>query len=250
MGDTTFVSKTTKIPAAWCNEVNTLVHTILNAATTAAEVKTALSLVAGTDVQAYNALLLAIAGLTPTDGNIIVGDGSTFVAEAGAAARASLGLVIGTDVQAQADQSIIQVVEATTYTTYSSHTTVISQDDTIPQNTEGEEIITVAITPKSAANRLRITANIPMYEITAGQAAILALFQDSTASAVAVSILNAIIGSVQITYEMAAGTTSSTTFKLRVGPTGAATVYINGGSSPSRLFGGISAVRLRVDEIG
>lgn len=38
--------------------------------------------------------------LTPTDGNFIVGNGTTWVAEAGATARASLGLVIGTDVQA------------------------------------------------------------------------------------------------------------------------------------------------------
>jgi len=48
--------------------------------------------VIGTDVQAYDADLTAIAALTPTDGNIIVGDGSTWVAESGATARTSLGL--------------------------------------------------------------------------------------------------------------------------------------------------------------
>ena len=41
-----------------------------------------------------------VAGLAVTDGNFIVGDGSNFVAESGATARASLGLTIGTDVQA------------------------------------------------------------------------------------------------------------------------------------------------------
>ena len=41
-----------------------------------------------------------IAALTPTDGNIIVGDGTDWVAESGATARTSLGLAIGTDVQA------------------------------------------------------------------------------------------------------------------------------------------------------
>ena len=41
-----------------------------------------------------------VAGLAVTNGNIIVGDGSNFVAESGATARASLGLTIGTDVQA------------------------------------------------------------------------------------------------------------------------------------------------------
>ena len=41
-----------------------------------------------------------VAGLAVTDGNIIVGNGTNFVAESGATARASLGLTIGTDVQA------------------------------------------------------------------------------------------------------------------------------------------------------
>ena len=44
--------------------------------------------------------LEAIAALTPTDSVFIVGDGSTWVAETGATARASLGLTIGTDVLA------------------------------------------------------------------------------------------------------------------------------------------------------
>ena len=57
-------------------------------------------LVVGTDVQAYNAKLAAIAGLAVTDGNIIVGNGSTFVAESGSTARTSLGVAIGSDVQA------------------------------------------------------------------------------------------------------------------------------------------------------
>ena len=39
-----------------------------------------------------DAQLQDVAGLTPTDGNIIVGDGANFVAESGATARTSLGL--------------------------------------------------------------------------------------------------------------------------------------------------------------
>jgi hypothetical protein len=44
--------------------------------------------------------LVDIGDLTPTDSNIIVGNGTTWVAESGATARTSLGLAIGTDVQA------------------------------------------------------------------------------------------------------------------------------------------------------
>lgn len=58
----------------------------------ASEVRSDLSLVVGTNVQAYDAGLNAIAGLATTDGGFIVGNGSTFVLETGATARTSLGL--------------------------------------------------------------------------------------------------------------------------------------------------------------
>jgi len=69
-------------------------------ASTAGDARTNLGLAIGSDVQAFDAQLSDIAGLTPTDGNIIIGDGSNFVLESGATARASLGLTIGTHVQA------------------------------------------------------------------------------------------------------------------------------------------------------
>lgn len=46
----------------------------------------------GVQVQAYDIDLDAIAALTATDGNFIVGNGTTWVAESGATARTSLGL--------------------------------------------------------------------------------------------------------------------------------------------------------------
>jgi hypothetical protein len=60
-------------------------------ATSASAARTALGLEIGTNVQAFDAQLSDIAGLTPTDSNFIVGDGSNFVLESGATARASLG---------------------------------------------------------------------------------------------------------------------------------------------------------------
>jgi hypothetical protein len=50
--------------------------------------------------QASDAQLTDIAGLTPSDSNFIVGNGSNFITESGATARTSLGVSIGSDVQA------------------------------------------------------------------------------------------------------------------------------------------------------
>jgi hypothetical protein len=61
-------------------------------ASDAATARTNLGLVIGTNVQAYDAELTAIAALAVTDGNFIVGNGTTWVAESGATARTSLGL--------------------------------------------------------------------------------------------------------------------------------------------------------------
>jgi len=61
-------------------------------------IRTNLGLAIGTDVQAYDADLTALGGLAKADGNIIVGNGSTWVAESGATARTSLGVdAAGTD---------------------------------------------------------------------------------------------------------------------------------------------------------
>lgn len=64
-------------------------------ASTAAGARSNLGLTIGVDVQAYNLRLSAIAALAVADGNIIVGDGATWVAESGATARTSLGVGTG-----------------------------------------------------------------------------------------------------------------------------------------------------------
>ena len=67
-------------------------------ASNASDARTNLGLAIGSDVQAYDAQLADVAGLTPSDGGFIVGDGTNFVVESAATARTSLGVdAAGTD---------------------------------------------------------------------------------------------------------------------------------------------------------
>lgn len=148
--------------------------------------------------------------------------------------------------------AFIQSVEASPYKTASGHTTVIPFDDSIPQQAEGEEIITVSITPTSSTSRLRIFAEFDVCGLTNSGIVIAALFQDATSNAIAAansSGLGVWNSGLSLYHEMAAGTTSEITFKVRIGPTSSQTLYINRGSSVTPIFGGIAAVRMRVEEL-
>lgn len=147
---------------------------------------------------------------------------------------------------------VVQRVEGTPYTTFATTTTVIPNDDTIPQNTEGSEYVNVTITPKNSSNRLVIEAYASAISADAARAIAGAIFQDSTAGALAAAqvTIHAVnyYAPLAVKHEMAAGTTSATTFKFRIGPSVGGTASINGTTS-GRTLGGINAVRISVTEI-
>jgi hypothetical protein len=148
--------------------------------------------------------------------------------------------------------SVIQRVNTQTGSV-STGTTQMPLDDTIPQNTEGDEYMTLAITPTNASNILYIDVLLNA-ATTVGAASqfSVALFQDSTAGALAAVAQGAIdsgqMMSVRLTHKMTAGTTSATTFKVRAGGNGAGTTTFNGRSS-GRLFGGVMASSITITEI-
>lgn len=148
------------------------------------------------------------------------------------------------------DGVVIQRVVAST-SAVGTTSANIPVDDTIPQNTEGAEFLTVTITPQATTNSLRILFSGFVGHDTLGQNVAVALFQDSTAGALA-AVFNTAAGvnygkTHVLQYEMAAGTTSATTFKIRMG-TGAGTLTVNGVFG-GRLFGGVAATFLVVEEV-
>lgn len=131
-------------------------------------------------------------------------------------------------------------------------TGTVAYDDTIMQNDEGGEFMTLAITPTSATNKLKIDVCFNGSANAGNKITTVGLFQDSTADALAeatvfVSITNS-PHNVNFTHFMTAGTTSATTFKVRAGNDTSSTLTFNG-QNGSRKGGGRYASSMTITEI-
>lgn len=131
-------------------------------------------------------------------------------------------------------------------------TTLIPYDDTIPQNTEGDEYMTLAITPTSATNILIIDVRAFVGSSGSTNRMTTAIFQDSTVGALAAGAIiadnTATAHRIGVRHVMIAGTTSSTTFKVRIGGAGAGTTTFNG-SGGTRDLGGVLGSGIVITEI-
>ena len=121
----------------------------------------------------------------------------------------------------------------TTNVINSTFTGIIPFDDTVPQNTEGAEIMNVTITPKSATDLLEVEGIVHYAEVSnSSDFFVLAGFKDSTVSAFAATASNTAGTSCspssgytylcQATFKaiIPAGTTSPTVIRLRGGING------------------------------
>lgn len=171
---TNFTTKDTLPPGSALKIVRgTELDTEFNAIATAITSKINTSDI-GSAVQAYDAQLADVAGLTPTDNGVIIGNGTNFVVETGATLKTSLGLVIGTDVQAyNANNAVTNVVQSFT----------AAQRGTITALTDG-----ATITPDfAAANNFSVTLGgnrtlANPTNLTAGQSGVIVITQDGTGS--------------------------------------------------------------------
>lgn len=117
-------------------------------------------------------------------------------------------------------------------------TTAFPINNSTPQNTGGDQYMSLAITPKSATSILQIQVTI-FGSHSANTRWGVALFQDATANALASGTGSSsglsVLGNSCFTYRMTSGTTSATTFKVRAGGASGATFTFNG-EAGSGLF--------------
>ena len=143
--------------------------------------------------------------------------------------------------------SVIQVANYTTGVV-ATGTTITPLDDTIPQNTEGNQYMSLAFTPKKANSKLKIdvVANIT----STSSSFIMALFRDSGANALGATVANNSANYYNTTFTVIvdAVSTSLTTFSVRIGGVTAGTITFNG-LGGARQLGGSLASSITITEI-
>jgi hypothetical protein len=133
-----------------------------------------------------------------------------------------------------------------------SGTTIMPNDDTIPQITEGDQYMTQAIIPMSGINLLEVAHQGNYANSDPGFNLVTALFRDATPDALAAFLgRGEVAGAVSILTIRAmvqAGGIATTTFRSRTGCASASTTTFNGVATVRKL-GGLMASYMRVTEI-
>jgi hypothetical protein len=137
------------------------------------------------------------------------------------------------------------------YAANSALTVALPTDDTIPQITEGTEILKVTITPKKTTSRLRARA-VVIGSVNAADNWAIALFSAGGANALdaayAPPLTANYISTLTLEWEWVPGVTTAIDVTIRAGSNPTRSLYLNG-SSAGRIFGGASHCTLVVEEL-
>ena len=137
-----------------------------------------------------------------------------------------------------------------TYTSNTNLTTLIPFDDTIPQNTEGTQILSASLTPTSTTNKIRARFFGFGTTPTNGDVLIAAMFNGSANAVQAVCQQFATANYLTplcMEFEYTPGSVSAQTITVRVGAA-VSTCRMNG-TAGGRLFGGSAACTLVLEEV-
>jgi hypothetical protein len=142
----------------------------------------------------------------------------------------------------------------TTFGSWTASTAVIPYDNTIPQSSEGVQILTVNHTPGSTTTRLRIRAVAHIGANDTNSNAVLALFKDSEPSARACSQTGyandgGTVPPTVIEYDILSPGTSAATWKLRGGTSvSSSNLFTVNGSYNAAKLGGTLITSLSIQE--
>ena len=147
--------------------------------------------------------------------------------------------------------SVIQTVFASPYPFWTSITSVIPSDNTIPQITEGFQILSLTITPRFANSIIYLRAQGEVScAVPLGYGA--ALFRVPVSDCIysqETTVPNNTHRSIwQLEFPDTPGVTTATTYTVRIGPGAVATIFTNG-SQTDRIHGGKQASTLVAQEI-
>ena len=146
--------------------------------------------------------------------------------------------------------SVVQVVTTETSAVVTCATTGTTWDDSIPAITDGVQILSRTITPTHASNLLYFFVS-GHGACDSGANTTVHLHKDGAAAVAAIALnIGNYSGNFKLEHSEAAGSTSSQTWTVRLNPSsGGNTVYVNGDTSGTRLFGGVGSTKITIVEV-
>lgn len=137
--------------------------------------------------------------------------------------------------------AVVQVVSSVN-ATYSSISAVIPMDSTIPQISEGAQILSASITPASASNRIRVSLSISVGRASNTDPDIVLSLFNGGASAIYSTFFDLYARSTQIsgTFVDFPMTAIPITYSVRIGSGSLSAIFVNG-ATISYLGGAVSS---------
>jgi hypothetical protein len=147
-----------------------------------------------------------------------------------------------------------QLAQIATFQTsdFLTGTNPIPLDNTIPQSGEGDQFLSVTLTPTDAGSLLEVDVLLSCGTNVSTTAAA-ALFRDAGANALTATISTMPYAGdaamqMRLHFFVTAGSTASTTFKVRAGAGGGGTLCLNGVPNTGAKFNGVESSRITVKE--
>lgn len=174
------------------------------------------------------------------------------IANGGTGASTAASARTNLDVYSKAESGLLGIRQRKVVRTSASDNTsvTIPLDNTIPQITEGKQILSYDFTPVAADSIIVVKASFGCVDVNGAANAVAALYVDSTANALSAGCIYPTGpnggGQLSINHEAVAGSTTMRTYKLRYGAS-SGTMYVNGRTGGA-LFGGVCFTTLEIIE--